>query len=168
MRLGNVVAAGAVLSLITLGACVPRRSAPVPAPPAAPAPTPTPAPAPPPPPAVWEDAPLSPGDWTYSDGNSSSAAFGSLFTIRCEPRQVRFVYNSAAANALVVRTTFGDRSLPAAAWEGGLTATLAPSDPVLDQMAFSRGRFAVEAPGAARAILPAWPELARVVEDCRG
>jgi hypothetical protein len=28
-------------------------------------------------------------------------------------------------------------------------------------------RFAVEAQGAPALIIPAWPELARVVEDCR-
>jgi hypothetical protein len=35
-------------------------------------------------------------------------------------------------------------------------------------MAFSRGRFMVEAQGMATLVLPAWPEPARVVEDCRG
>jgi hypothetical protein len=41
-------------------------------------------------------------------------------------------------------------------------------DPLLDQIAFSRGRFTIEAPGAAMLVIPAWPEAARVIEDCRG
>jgi hypothetical protein len=45
---------------------------------------------------------------------------------------------------------------------------LPASDPFLDQIVFSRGRFAVEAQGQARLILPTWPEPARVVEECRG
>ena len=168
MRFRNVVAAGAALSLITLAACAPRSSAPAPTPPPEPEPAPTPAPAPPPP-AAWEDGPLSPGDWSYREGNSSSASFASLFTVRCDPsRQIALVYSGGSGNALIVRTTFGDRSLPATAAQDGLAATLAATDPLLDEMAFSRGRFAIETPGAPRAVLPAWPELARVVEDCRG
>ena len=48
-----------------------------------------------------------------------------------------------------------------------LTARLNPGDPVLDAMVFSRGRFAVEAPGTPLLVVPAWPEPARVIEDCR-
>jgi hypothetical protein len=44
---------------------------------------------------------------------------------------------------------------------------LAATDPLLDAIAFSRGRFAVEAPGLPTLILPTWPEPARVVEECR-
>jgi hypothetical protein len=35
-------------------------------------------------------------------------------------------------------------------------------------MAFSRGRFLVTVEGGASLVVPAWPELARVIEDCRG
>jgi hypothetical protein len=35
-------------------------------------------------------------------------------------------------------------------------------------MVFSRGRFTVEVPGAPMLVIPAWPEPARVIEDCRG
>ena len=44
---------------------------------------------------------------------------------------------------------------------------LSPRDPLLDAMAFSRGRFMVEVPGLPTLYLPAWPEVARVIEDCR-
>jgi hypothetical protein len=42
------------------------------------------------------------------------------------------------------------------------------NDPILDAMAFSRGRILVEAEGQQPIILPSWAEIARIVEDCRG
>jgi hypothetical protein len=48
------------------------------------------------------------------------------------------------------------------------TVTLPASDRALDAIAYSRGRISVEAPGAARLILPVWAEVSRVIEDCRG
>ena len=39
--------------------------------------------------------------------------------------------------------------------------------PLLYSLAYSRGRFVVEGGGAARLVLPAWPEAARAIEDCR-
>jgi len=41
------------------------------------------------------------------------------------------------------------------------------SDPLLDAMAFSRGRFSVETTGQPTLYVPSWPEVSRVVEDCR-
>lgn len=156
---------------LTLAACAPQRPAPAPAAP------PPPAPASPaaPPPLAWDDAPLSAGDWTFSDqGGVASAAFGTpeaaFFQLRCEPnRQVSLIRPRALAGAaLTIRTSYGERALPAAAQPAGLAATLAASDPLLDEIVFSRGRFAVESEGLPRLILPAWPEPARVIEDCRG
>ncbi len=161
------------LALIgALGACVPR-SAPPPAPPAPPpiAPPPRPTLPPPPPPVLaWDEAPATPGDWTRAlTGAAATAWFGqpgaAVMTVRCTaPGRIALTYNrAAAADRLAVRTSFGARALPAV--QG--TATLPASDPLFDQMAFSRGRFALEAPGAAMVIVPAWPELAWVVEHCR-
>jgi len=45
--------------------------------------------------------------------------------------------------------------------------TFDPRDPLLDAMAFSRGRFAVEVLGLEPLYVPSWPEVSRVVEDCR-
>ena len=164
-RTGWAVAA---LAAALLGSCAPR-----PAPPAAP-PTPPPAPPepPPPPPAPldWQDAPLSDGDWAYREtGDGSVATFGGQFAVRCLPaRRIALSRAGAAGSALTVRTSDGARSLPAAIGPDGLAATLDAAHPLLDAMVFSRGRFAVEAAGAPLLILPAWPEPARVVEDCRG
>jgi len=159
----------AAAALAGLASCAPRPEPPQPAPPPPPAPAPQPQPAPPPP-VEWEDAAASPGDWSL---NGASAAFGSAqgaqLILRCEGgRQVSLVRAGArTGNALTVRTSYGVRALPATAQAEGLAVRLAASDPLLDSIAFSRGRFAVEAAGLPRLIVPAWPEAARVVEDCR-
>jgi hypothetical protein len=49
-----------------------------------------------------------------------------------------------------------------------MAVQLPASDPLLEQMAFSRGRFLVTVEGGPSLVVPAWPELARVIEDCRG
>lgn len=147
--------------LLALSACT---TAPPPATAPAPQPSPPPVSKPPSPPVAWQDAPLAPGQWRYvADGAGSSARFGEgLAQLRCD-RVARTLSLSGApgvgqASPLKVTTSFGTRSVA-----GPLPAT----DGLFDQIVFSRGRFLIEAPGAAPLVLPAWPELARVVEDCR-
>lgn len=164
--------------ILVLASCVaPPREAPVPQP--APEPAPAPAPAPPPPSADWRDRALTPGGWRYvQEGANSSAVFGQpgaqpLVTIRCETtaRRVLFILLGArAAGQVTVRTSFGTANWPiqAPSATGPFIAARAASDPVLDQIAFSRGRFVLEVAGAAPLVLPTWAEIARVVEDCRG
>ena len=124
--------------------------------------------------AAWADAPLSPGRWLYQParGTGSRALFGPLnapsFQVACTAgRLLTLTRSGAAAGALTIRTTSTLRSLPGTRSAEGLGAQLTAGDPLLDAMAFSRGRFAVEAAGMQPLIVPAWPELARVVEDCR-
>jgi len=147
----------------------------------APRPQPVPAaqPAPPPPAAIaWQDRATTPGDWRYqTDGAGPVALFGagsesSLFLIRCDTatRRISLVRSGLAQAAMTVRTSFGAASWPAAAAAGTLPATQAiraANDAVLDQIAYSRGRFAVEVQGLPTLILPAWGEISRVVEECR-
>lgn len=144
---------------------VPERTRPVPAPPPAePAPDPVPAPQ-----GQQDrpDPPLTPGDWSYSEGVGGSVArFGPAgaerLSLRCDPGRRRIVVTRQGSSAaLRVRTTYGQRALAPA-------AELPADDPLLDEIAFSRGRFTVEAEGLEPLILPTWPEPARVVEDCRG
>jgi hypothetical protein len=74
----------------------------------------------------------------------------------------------AAAPALSIWTTSMSRTVPArflASKE--LIADLQATDPLLDAIAFSRGRFATAASGAPMVAVPAWPETTRVIEDCR-
>ena len=40
-------------------------------------------------------------------------------------------------------------------------------DPLLDAMAFSKGRFALEVAGLPTLYVPSYPEVTRVIEDCR-
>jgi hypothetical protein len=77
---------------------------------------------------------------------------------------------SSPVARIVIRTSNGDRTLGAVQQAeplAYLNATLPASDRFLDAIAFSRGRFAVEVQGLERLVLPTWPELARVIEDCR-
>ena len=162
--------AAAMAGFLLLAGCA---SKPAPAPAPAPAPIETPrepvAPPPAPAPADWRDLPLSPGDWDYSEESGySEARFGppggARFRLRCDKAARRLALalgEGAAAGAITVRTTSEARSFDAA------SATLAPSDSLLDAIAFSRGRFTVEQAGRPIIVLPAWPETARVTEDCR-
>ena len=127
----------------------------------------------------WRDAPQTPGDWRYGpvDGGSLARFVSSgqpVFGIGCMSGTRRVVllrYGIAAADGapMIVRTTTGDRALTTQpANDGsGASAALAAGDPLLDAMAYSRGRFAVEAPGAPTLHLPSWPEVTRAIEDCR-
>jgi hypothetical protein len=165
-----VLLATAAAAAIALAGCAAKPEAPpapAPAPPAPPAPAPVPPP-PPPPPQDWRDIALTPGDWTYRAVPSGSAAvFGEtapLFTVRCATvaRQVSLERPDAPAGTrLVVRTSFGERTIAAG-------TPLAAADPLLDQMAFSRGRFTIAADGLPMLVIPSWPEPARAIEDCRG
>ena len=166
------------LAALTAACVAPPRPVPVPVPVHVPLPPPRPAPAPPP--ADWRDAPQTPGDWRWSaTGTTSQASYGAagaapLVTLTCD-RTSRTVLLARAGQAsasvpMTVRTTSSLRLLssdPAAGRPGGITTRLAPRDPLLDAIAFSRGRFTVEVAGLAPLYLPSWPELSRVIEDCR-
>ena len=49
-----------------------------------------------------------------------------------------------------------------------LAADLAPRDPLLDALGYSRGRFIVAGNGLPTLVVPAYAEVLRVAEDCRG
>jgi hypothetical protein len=176
--------AGMLVALVALAACAPATAQPSARQPGAVQPVQRAVAQPlrPPPPTAagpmqWLDAPLSAGAWSYRGaGSGGSAAFfgprgAPAFAIRCEPgRRVSLTRSAAGAGVITFRTSSMARAATAVRAGGsasGSVATVAASDPLLDALAFSRGRFSVETAGVARLILPAWPELARVVEDCR-
>ena len=177
MTRAKLLAAAAGLAMLA-GCASKRVPPPEPEPQPVPvAPRPTPPPPPPPVSTDWPDLPLTAGEWFYrSDASGSRALFGApqsegRFIVQCEPatRRVSLILEGVTSQ-MVIRTTSAARTLPASPRREPLaysTATLAASDGLLDAMVFSRGRFAVEAPGLERLILPAWPEPARVIEDCR-
>ena len=110
----------------------------------------------------WRDRPLTPGDWSY-DAADRQWRFMATSACAATARSGRsFVSRAGASGTLRLRTTFGASGL----FRAG--AALPADDPLLDELAFSRGRFTVEATGLATLVLPAWPEPARVIEDCRG
>jgi hypothetical protein len=158
---------------------------PAPPPQAAPAPV---AVAPKPPPApvslgeTWIDAPRSAGDWVYRrDSRGSVALFGpsgadASFIIRCDSPARRIFLSRAGAfpgddgGMMTIRASSGLKSF--AVKNNGDTpayvaVALPVNEPQLDAMAFSRGRFLVSVKGAADLVIPSWPEIARVIEDCR-
>ena len=165
----------AFASLAVLAGCVaPSAPPPRPAPPA-PVPAPAPAPAPAPPPAAssdWRDWPLTPGTWSYRQDAQGSQALhagsdGAWATVlRCDRRTRQFLIapGGVTTGTLTIRTSSTARTLPI---EGG-RAALPANDPLIDAMGYSRGRFIIEIPGAAPRVLPAWAEVLRVAEDCRG
>jgi len=125
-------------------------------------------PAPPPPLARdWTDWPRTPGDWRYErSGSVSRAVFRPAgVSLACEAdRRLRLRIEGRTAAPLTVRTSFNVRTL-APGTDGAFA--LDPNDRLLDAMAFSRGRFALQQAGAPPLVLPPWAELGRVVEDCR-
>ena len=56
---------------------------------------------------------------------------------------------------------------PASGSPARVLTTLDARDPLLDAMAITRGRFAVEVEGEPGLYVPAWAEVTRVIEDCR-
>lgn len=176
---------GLLAAIVTAGACVPKREAPapqpLPQPPVRTAPRPAPpVPTPPPPRADWRDMPLSPGGWTYQNGgNATEASFGTgsgvaALSVRCDRarRQVSLWREGVTSgNVMTVRSTYGARNLPLSIQAQPpryVWTALPATDRLLDELAFSRGRFMIEVPGTPVLVIPSWPELARVVEDCRG
>jgi hypothetical protein len=106
----------------------------------------------------------APGQWTYARTPSGSEArFGALFTIQCNSAARLVVLrrtDGAPPATLTIVTDMLERSVPA-------SGTLGAGDPLLDAIACSRGRFIVSGGGAAPLVLPALPEAARSIEDCR-
>ena len=121
----------------------------------------------------WRDMPITPGDWAWSqEGGQSVARFaGGALSMRCDRASgtVTVLRSGRAAGSvpLTITTTDTGRTLSASPRGDALAVTLQARDSLLDAMAFSRGRFMVEAAGLATLYVPSWPEVGRVIEDCR-
>jgi hypothetical protein len=112
---------------------------------------------------LGKSLPLAAGNWNYVvTANGGEARFGSHLSLVCDKptRTVTISRPAALASALTVVTDMQTRTL---APNGRLSAY----DPLLDAMAFSRGRFLVSGGNAAVLAVPSWPEAARAIEDCR-
>lgn len=178
-----LVHAASLVALTALSACVSERPAPVPPPPA---PPPVQKPVLPPAQTLnWRDVPLTPGNWSYGrEGTATVAAFHSpqgqrLFALFCHRERGSLTLsrtgNATSPLPATILTTYASRPVsivPMGSADAGtdsqeLTVSLRSADPVLDEMAFSRGRFSLEVNGLPTLYLPAHAEIGRVIEDCR-
>lgn len=154
--------------MLAIAGCtaVPKPQAPPPERPATPVPTPTPAPVPTPT-GSWESRPVNAGGWRY-DAANRTASFaqtgnsGALLTMACSGGNIRLT--SALEGNVALRTSAGTDQIR---FDDG-NASVPSRDIRLDRIAFSRGRFALEAPGGGALTLPVQSEIGRVIEDCRG
>jgi hypothetical protein len=168
-----------VASVIALSAC----AAPPPAaPPPAPAPKPvdvSPIQTSQEPAGEWVDWPLAQGDWVYrQDERGSIALFGvsganALVTLRCDRarRTIFFAREGQGTGAIVIRSSSAMKEFagtPAGGTPPYIATEIAPGDPILDAMALSRGRIAINVAGQRSIAIPSWAEITRIVEDCRG
>ena len=97
-----------------------------------------------------------------------------MVTLTCDRPNARVLIarrgTASAAVPMALRSTARLRPLtsdPLLSSPDMVTAELGVRDPALDAAAFSRGRFALETAGLVTLYLPSWPELSRVIEDCR-
>jgi hypothetical protein len=119
-------------------------------------------------PADWRERPITAGSWTWrSTPDASEAVFtdprGVQLVVRCAraTRRVSFSRTGAAMNVPIrIATTSSQRVLP-------LGNMVLANDPLLDAIAFSRGRLWVDAAGTMPLVLRASAEPARSIEDCR-
>ena len=168
-----IVLAAVVIAATLASSCSDRRVIPTPAPSPTPRPTPAPTSTPVQPSADWRDAPITPGVWNWSkDGGRSAARFaGGLLELRCDATAgtVTLLRRGAASGQtpVTIRTTSTARGFAGAGHPDAVAVTFAARDGILDAMAFSRGRFAVEAAGMPPVYAPSWPEVSRVIDDCR-
>ncbi|MEO5774294.1 MAG: hypothetical protein ABIQ32_09285 [Sphingomicrobium sp.] len=120
---------------------------------------------------------LRSGSWAYSQTPAASEASFmdssgiAQLTIRCvrANRSIVLSMRAVPATSLTVWTSSASRSLPATFDQPSsrLNASLNSNDPLLDALAFSRGRISFSVQGVSPLVLPAWPEPARAIEDCR-
>lgn len=118
------------------------------------------------------------GDWSYAKiANGSEAVFnnGSNYPqlwVQCTrtTRRVSIARPAASAAAEInVWTSSATRTVASAfsPATGRLTIELGNYDPLLDAIATSRGRIGFAIGSGPALVVPAWPEIARVIEDCR-
>ncbi len=129
----------------------------------------------------WRDAAITAGDWRWStEGTLSVSRYGkateSQLILSCNrsTSMLQFSRKMVATTTsnpgqMTIRTATQMRNIAAKTNVelNALTITLPASDSIWDAMALSRGRFAVTTQGQTPIYAPSWPEVARVIEDCR-
>lgn len=163
--------AALAMTLAMAGCTAVPTPAPVPTPtPVAAAPRPTPAPSPAPA-RAWDERQLDAGEWRY-DAAARTASFAQtgvaspLLTMACSGGSIELGAGLGAGDAIDVdlKTSAGTDRMRL---NGGRIA-IPSRDVRLDRIAFSRGRFALEASNGSTLTLPVQSEIGRLIEDCRG
>lgn len=106
---------------------------------------------------------LANGQWSYSaTASGSEARYGTHLLIQCDraTRTISISRPNLPVAALAIATDTTSQSLPP---NGRISA----QDPLLDAIAFSRGRFLISGGAGPNLAVPSWPEAARAIEDCR-
>jgi hypothetical protein len=126
----------------------------------------------------WTDWQTTPGSWIYRrDDRGSIALYGpaggdAVVTLRCDRGRGRLFLSRAGSSGatLTVRTSSASKTVavrPTGGQPPYIASEFLPDDALLDAMAFSRGRIALEVPEMLGIAIPVWSEIGRVVEDCR-
>jgi hypothetical protein len=107
--------------------------------------------------------PLAAGQWSYAaTSTGGEARYGSHLMLQCD-RATRTITVARAGSpiaALTITTDTLSRTLPP-------SGRLSAYDPLLDAIAFSRGRVVIYGGVGPALAVPSWPEAARAIEDCR-
>jgi hypothetical protein len=113
------------------------------------------------------------------DNRGSLALFGetdrdAVFIIRCDKSRRQLILSRSGSvgdkATMLLRASAGLQSYSASNSGGSpqyAAISVSPGDLMMDRIAYSRGRFAVETSGLQSLAIPVWPEFSRVVEDCR-
>jgi len=118
------------------------------------------------------------GSWSYapaSDGSEAVFANASGYPqlwVHCTRATRRISIALPATAAVTVVNVWSSSVTRSAAPSfnatvGRASVDLANFDPLLDALANSRGRIGFALGSQPALVLPAWPEISRVVEDCR-
>ncbi|WP_353228066.1 hypothetical protein [Novosphingobium sp.] len=141
----------------------------------------------------WRDLPLPPGDWLWQPHpTGDEARYGlpgamPVAVLRCDratgvirialpidPAQTATMPATMPTGlrsaTITTSTTTGAVEAEPLSIDGmpTLAITLPAGHRLWDAMAFSRGRVRITIAGTAPVVLPAWSQIGRVVEDCRG
>jgi len=120
--------------------------------------------------------PITPGTWRWGmEGGRSVARFANNTLVFSCNRSAGSITLARPGNAdgavpMTVITSNARQTLtgqPVVGPPPSIALTFQARDSLLDAMAFSRGRFAIETAGLPTLYVPSWPEVSRVIEDCR-
>ena len=127
----------------------------------------------------WRDLTMMAGEWRWArEGTLSVARFAlpngaERFSLSCDPARKTVTLRQpsyATGEQPLTITTTSTRRVVTGQGSGSapyvIAVTFAANDPLLDAIAFSRGRFMIET-GLDWSIAPSHPEISRVIEDCR-